>query len=185
MESELTVREIMDREYVGVTQSDDLIETVELLLAEDKETAVVLRGSEQVGVVTERDILAALAKGPDPTEATVGEVMSEHVPTVSPDTTISAAADQLSTQQNRRLVVTDGAEPKGVITQEDLLAGRNYAIEQESEDAAVIHTEGTTTNTAPADDSFENQGICEVCGKLTRGLASFNGQLRCPDCREV
>ncbi|WP_436901944.1 CBS domain-containing protein [Halovenus halobia] len=182
MESELTVREIMDREYVGVTQSDDLVETVELLLAEDKEAAVVLRGSEHVGVVTERDILAALAQGPDPTEATVGEVMSEHVPTVTPDTTISAAADQLSTQHNRRLVVTDGAEPEGVVTQEDLLAGRNYAIEQESEKATVIHAEGTT---APADDSFENQGICEVCGTLTRGLASFNGQLRCPDCREV
>ncbi len=185
MESELTVREIMDREYVGVTQSDDLIETVELLLAEDKEAAVVLRGSEHVGVVTERDILTAVAKGPDPSEATVGEVMSDHVPTVSADTTISAAADQLSTQHNRRLVVTDGAEPEGVVTQEDLLAGRNYAIEQESENAAVINAEGTTAAAGPADDNFENQGICEVCGTLTRGLASFNGQLRCPDCREV
>jgi len=183
MESELTVREIMDREYVGVTQSDDLIETVELLLAEDKETAVVLHGSEHVGVVTERDILAALAEGPDPTEAAVGDVMSEHVPTVSPETTISSAADQLSTQQGRWLVVTNGSEPTGVVTQEDLLAGRNYAIEQESESAAVVHTEGTAATTA--DDGFENQGICEVCGALTRGLASFNGQLRCPDCREV
>jgi CBS domain-containing protein len=183
MESELTVREIMDREYVGVTQSDDLVETVELLLAEDKETAVVLRGSEHVGVVTERDVLAALANGPDPTTATVGEVMSDHVPTVTPETTISSAADQLSTQQSRRLVVTDGAEPKGIVTQEDLLAGRNYAIEQESDNAAVVHADGTAT-TATEDD-FENQGICEVCGTLTRGLASFNGQLRCPDCREV
>lgn len=181
MESELTVREIMDREYVGVTQSDDLVETVELLLAEEKETAVVLRGSEHVGVVTERDILAALANGPDPTAATVGEVMSEHVPTVSPETTISSAADQLSTQQGRRLVVIDGAEPRGVVTQEDLLAGRNYAIE-ESEHAAAVHVDGTATT---SDDDFENQGICEVCGALSRGLASFNGQLRCPDCREV
>lgn len=183
MESELTMREIMDREYVGVTQSDDLVETVELLLTEDKETAVVLRGSEHVGVVTERDILAALANGPDPTTATVGAVMSDRVPTVSPETTISSAADQLSTQRGRRLVVTDGAEPKGIVTQQDLLAGRNYAIEQESGAAAAVHADGTTATVA--DDDFENQGICEVCGTLTRGLASFNGQLRCPGCREV
>lgn len=191
MESELTVREIMDREYVGVTESDSLVETVELLLDEDKETAVVLHGSEHVGVVTERDILASLVDGPDPREATVGEVMSEHVPTVEPETTVSTAADQLSTKPARRLVVTNGAEPEGIITQEDLLAGRNYSIESETATATgeVIAEEtiggaGTAT-TPPAEEGFEDQGICEVCGTLTRDLTSFNGQLLCADCREM
>lgn len=192
MDSELTVREIMDREYIGVTESDALVETVELLLAEDKETAVVLHGSEHVGVVTERDILSTLVEGPDPSEATVGDVMSEHVPTVDPETTVSAAADQLSTQPARRLVVTNGSEPEGIITQEDLLAGRNYAIEQEMTTTganeplteATIGGAGTAT-TPPDEEGFEDQGICEVCGTLTRDLSSFNGQLLCADCREM
>ena len=192
MESELTVREIMDREYVGVTESDELVETVELLLAEDKETAVVLHGSEHVGVVTERNILSTLVDGPDPAEATVGDVMSEHVPTVSPETTVSAAADQLSTQSVRRLVVTNGSEPEGVLTQNDLLAGRTYPTDQETTSAAsgevlaeeTIGGAGTAT-TPPAEEGFEDQGICEVCGTLTRDLTSFNGQLLCADCREM
>jgi predicted transcriptional regulator len=192
MNSELTAREIMDREYVGVTQSDALIETVELLLAEDKETAVVLHGSEHVGVVTERDILSTLVDGPDPSEATVGDVMSEHVPTVSPETTLSAAADQLSTGSARRLVVTAGTEPEGVITQDDLIVGRNYSLEQETTPAATGEglAEGTvggagTTTTPPAEEGFEDQGICEVCGTLARDLMSVNGQLVCVDCREM
>ncbi|MXR51864.1 CBS domain-containing protein [Halovenus sp. WSH3] len=192
MDSELTVREIMDREYVGVTESDSLVETVELLLEEDKETAVVLHGSEHVGVVTERDILSALVDGPDPTEATVGEVMSDHVPTVKPEATVSAAADRLSTQPARRLLVTNGAEPEGVVTEEDLLAGRSYRIDSETTTAAtgeVIAEEtiggASTETTPPAEDRFEDQGICEVCGTLTRDLASFNGQLLCTDCREM
>jgi CBS domain-containing protein len=190
MESELTVREIMDREYVGVTESDALVETVELLLTEDKETAVVLHGSEHVGVVTERDILSTLVEGPAPSEATVGDVMSEHVPTVDPETTVSAAADQLSTQSARRLVVTSGSEPEGVITEEDLLAGRNYSIEQETAatgPAEVVEEVGGagTATTPPAEEGFEDQGICEVCGTLTRDLSSFNGQLLCADCRAM
>lgn len=192
MDSELTVREIMDREYVGVTESDGLVETVELLLEEDKETAVVLHGSEHVGVVTERNILSTLVDGPDPSEATVGDVMSEHVPTVSPETTVSAAADQLSTQSARRLVVTNGSEPEGVLTQNDLLVGRNYPTEQDTTSTAsgevlaeeTIGGAGTAT-TPPAEDEFEDQGICEVCGTLTHDLTSFNGQLLCADCREM
>lgn len=189
MDSQVTVREIMDREYVGVTESDALVETVELLLEEDKETAVVLHGSEHVGVVTERDILSTLVDGPDPSEATVGDVMSDHVPTVSPETRLSAAADQLSTQSVRRLVVTNGAEPEGVITQDDLLAGRNYSIEQETAPAAsgdalgeeAVGGAGTATP-SPGEEEFEDQGICEVCGTLSRDLTSDNGQLVCADC---
>jgi len=191
MEPELTVREIMDREYVGVTESDELVETVELLLEEDKETAVVLHGSEHVGVVTERDILSTLVDGPEPSNATVSDVMSEHVPTVQPETTVSSAADRLSTQTARRLIVTDGSEPEGVLTQNDLLAGRNYSAEQEP---ASVRTEtrteeavagaGTAT-TQPSENAFEDQGICELCGTLTRELTSFNGQLLCADCREM
>jgi len=192
MNSELTVREIMDREYLGVTESDALVETVELLLEEDKETAVVLRGSEHVGVVTERDILRTLVGGPEPSEATVGDVMSEAVPTVPPETTVAGAADQLSTQPARRLLVANGSEPKGVITQNDLLAGRSYSIEQESTPAPsgeilAEETTGTagTATTSTADEGFEDQGICEVCGTLTRELTSFNGQLLCADCRAM
>lgn len=187
MESEITVREIMDREYVGVTESDGLVETVELLLEEDKETAVVLHGSEHVGVVTERDVLSVLVEGPDPSEATVGDAMTEHVPTVSPEETVSAAADQLSTQQSRRLVVTNGSEPEGVITEEDLLAGHSYVTEQgATAGIAEEATSGAGAVTARQEtESFEDQGICEVCGSLSRDLASFNGQLLCVDCREM
>ncbi|MEF8787364.1 MAG: CBS domain-containing protein, partial [Haloarculaceae archaeon] len=36
-----------------------------------------------------------------------------------------------------------------------------------------------------AEDNFEDQGICEVCGTFTRDLSSFNGQLLCDDCRDM
>lgn len=191
MNSDVTVREIMDREYVGVTESDELIGTVELLLEEDKETAVVLHGSEHVGVLTERDVLRLLVDGPAPDSAVVEDAMNEHVPTVPPDETVSSAADRLSTEPARRLVVTDGTEPIGVVTQEDLLAGQSYnteqaaAIEETHEVAATAETRETVTSTANGTESFEDQGICEVCGALSRDLSSFNGQLLCVECRDM
>lgn len=207
MNAELTVREIMDREYVGVSESDDLVETVALLLEEQKETAVVLHGSEHVGVLTERDVLSLLVGDTDPEEATVGDAMTEHVPTVPPEESVDSAADRLSTQSARRLVVANGAEPLGVVTEEDLLAGRRYPTERSegvtgpgeaatavTGEAAAVPTDAGTegfeqrggeTIEGSEGGGFEEQGICEVCGSLTRDLSPFNGQLLCPECRDV
>lgn len=191
MKTEVSVREVMDREYVGANESDDLVETVELLLREDAETAVVLRGSEPVGVLTERDVLALLVEGPDPESATVSDAMTESVPTVSPNTSLDAAADQMSTQSARRLVVTNGGEPLGLITEHDLLTTRTRtptADHGQGETATVDAGAGTALATeaeTEAEDNFEDQGICEVCGTFTRNLSPFNGQLLCDDCRDM
>jgi CBS domain-containing protein len=191
MKTEVSVREVMDREYVGANESDNLVETVELLLREEAETAVVLRGSEPVGVLTERDVLALLVEGPDPQTATVGDAMTESVPTVSPDTSLDAAADQMSTRSARRLVVTTGGEPLGLITEHDLLTTRTHSptAEHEQGGTATVDAGAGTALAAEAEteaeDNFEDQGICEVCGTFTRDLSSFNGQLLCDDCRDM
>ena len=190
MKTEVSVREVMDREYVGATESDSLVDTVELLLREDAETAVVLRGSEPVGVLTERDVLALVVDGPDPETATVGDAMTESIPTVSPETSLDEAADMMSTRSARRLVVTSGGEPLGLITEHDLLTTRTRNPDADAEGPAVATVESGGTALAAeteteAADSFDDQGICEVCGTFTRSLASFNGQLLCADCRDM
>jgi CBS domain-containing protein len=187
MNSEVTVRELMNREFVGVSESDDLVETVELLLREDAETAVVLRGSEPVGVVTERDVLALLVDGPDPKTATVADAMTESLPTVSPDQTLDEAADRMSARSARRLVVLDRGELLGIITEHDLLSGRvvEPARERPLEATTGAGSAESTLAGESTDDSFEDQSICEVCGSFASDLSSFNGQLVCPDCRDI
>lgn len=187
MNEAVTVREMMDREYVGVSESDDLVETVELLLREEAEAAVVQRGSEHVGFLSERDILALLVEGPSPEDATVGDAMTETVPTIEPDASLESAADMLSTRSARRLLVSNGSEPLGFLTERDLLATKTQ--ERREIDSPVAESEQMTmsmhgsTDSASTEDHFDDQGICEACGKLTQGLAGVNGQVLCSDCR--
>ncbi len=188
MNADVTVREVMDREYVGVSESDDLLETVELLLREGAETAVVVRGSDPVGVLTERDVLALLVEGPEPDEATVADAMTESIPTIGPDASLEAAADRMSGWEARRLVVTNGGEPLGLITEHDLLTTRTHEPARGMGEAPVESGPGTAMAVeaeTEAEDTFEDQGICEVCGTFTRDLAAFNGQLLCGDCRDM
>jgi CBS domain-containing protein len=195
MNGAVSVRELMNREYVGVSEADDLVETVELLLDEGAEISVVQQGSECVGVLTERDVLSVLAEGPPLEEATVGDAMTESVPTVGPDESVEAAATELSSRSVRRLVVTDGGEPLGVLTERDVLASRTYGSEPGTTpaDTAPVgdRAHGATGNQSAAretsanTDQFENQSICEGCGALASDLAAFNGQLLCAECRDI
>jgi len=195
MNENVTVREVMEREFVGVSESDDVLETTELLLREDADLAVVLRGAEPVGVVTDRDVLAHLVSGRDPASATVEDVMTESVPTVSADQTLPEARDRMASWSTSWLVVSDGSEPDGIVTQHDILATSTLgseatATEGRERQQGMQQQMAATTNAAAnsqsaTDDAFDEQGICEMCGALTRDLSSFNGQLLCVDCRDI
>ena len=193
MNADVTVREVMDREYVGVSESDDLVETVELMLREDADTALVLRGQEPVGVLTDRDVLALLVEGPAPETASVGDAMTASVPTVDATESLPEAADRMAARSARWLVVTEptAGEPLGLLTEHDLLESSRHAAETGPEATASVGVDagrGTamaTESETEAQDSFQDQGICERCGALTRDLAGLNGQLLCADCRDI
>ncbi|WP_436932723.1 CBS domain-containing protein [Halosimplex halobium] len=197
MQRDASVREVMDREFVGVSEGDDLGQTAELMLEEGVDSAVVLRGSDPVGVVTERDALAAFVdrEGDPPTAA---EAMTDEVPTVPPDLTIAEAADRLSAGSTQRVLVSDGDEPLGVLTERDLLTASpfaptaNEAAPADRERAVAGVTQGRGEQGVEQADSrrgedshFEDQSLCEACGSLSRELSTFNGQLLCPDCRDI
>ncbi len=191
MNPDVRVQEVMDREYLGVSESDDLLSTVELFLRDGVDTAVVLRGSEPVGVVTSRDVLRLLVDGPDPADATVQDAMTDEVPSVAPDTSVAAAAEELSTRDARRVVVSgDDGEPQGILTEHDVLAIRPFGAETDQPTGRLSMEQTAGSGHGPdeeraAVEEFREQGICEVCGTFTGDLAAFNGQLVCADCRNI
>ncbi|MBV0901107.1 CBS domain-containing protein [Haloarcula salina] len=191
MNGEVTVQEVMNREYVGASESDDLLETTELLIREDQHPILVLRGNEPVGVATDRDILAYVVDGGDPSTATIGDVMREAIPTVDPEASLPEARDRMAARSAEFLVVTAGGEPMGTLTEHDILSSARLESESTEtpetvQQVATTGQQAATEGMEPATaDTFDEQGICSDCGTLTRDLASFNGQLLCPDCRDV
>ncbi|WP_276272133.1 CBS domain-containing protein [Haloarcula litorea] len=192
MNEPVSVREVMNREYVGVSESDDLLETTELLVREDESTALVLRGNDPVGVVSQRDILGYLVSDGDPASATVEDAMTESVPTVAPAIRLPEARDRMAAWSTDWVLVAEEGEPLGTLTEGDILSSARLESEAtvdvaDDDERRVAATQSAAADgTATAvDDTFEDQGICSACGTLTRDLASFNGQLLCVDCRDV
>lgn len=175
MNGNVTVSDVMTREFVGASEADEVLDTVALMLEERAECAVVLRGAEPVGLLAERDVLRLIVEGRDPATATVDEAMSPEPARIEPGASAAAAAERLSTLDARHLVVwNEGVD--GLLTERDLVTA-----------ATIEPAPEATVDVAPAavGGTYSSQSICETCGSLTRDLVDIHGQLLCPDCRDV
>jgi CBS domain-containing protein len=80
--------------------------------------AAVVLDPEQPGpgIITERDILLALAEGQDPDEEKVGAHLSENLTFAAPDWSLERAAEAMVRGGFRHLVVVDSGETVGVLS---------------------------------------------------------------------
>lgn len=188
MNVDVTVRDVMSHEFVGVNESDDVRGTVQLMLEEGVDCAVVLRGQEPVGVLTERDVMTLVAEDRSPEGTTVGELMGASGPTVEPEAGVDRALDMMATADVRRLLVGQSGLV-GVLTEHDLLSAAALERYQEPENARPIATNGAdeyaTASTRTPDTAISDQSICQECGSLSRDLVEVDGQLLCPDCQDI
>jgi CBS domain-containing protein len=76
-----------------------------------------------IGIVTERDMVAALAEGADPKRTRVADYMTELPVTISPDDDVKVAAHRMAELGVRHLPVVDGQYLVGMLSMRDLLTG--------------------------------------------------------------
>ena len=81
---------------------------------------VVLAGERLAGILTERDILKAVATGFEP-DARVSDWMTRHPETIESDDTTDHAAALMIHGGFRHLPVVDGGEIKGILSIRDLM----------------------------------------------------------------
>lgn len=98
-----------------------LSEASRAMAAEGHGSLGVVDGRAVVGVLTERDVVRALAGDADPTEATVAEWMGRDPDVFDPATDVFDAAAWLLESGYRHLPVMAGAELLGIVSLRDLL----------------------------------------------------------------
>jgi CBS domain-containing protein len=116
------IRWLVGRETVEVRSSDALRRAAEVLHAESVGAVVVLGPGGLAGVLSERDIVRALAEGGDPDVDRVSEYMTYEVMTVEASEPVSAVAAQMLANEIRHVVVTSAGALEGVVSIRDVLA---------------------------------------------------------------
>jgi len=179
----VTLADVMNRDFVGVSESDDIVAAARTMRGAGESTAVVLRGSEPVGVVTAVDALDHFVDGG--TNETIADVMGPAPPTLRPEADVDDATTALSRTETDALLVANGDGILGVVTARDIATVPRGPGEAETTAAVVAQAaEGSGSAKAVEEpDSYSAQSICEACGGLARNLTDVNGQLLCPECK--
>ncbi len=116
----MKVSEIMTKATVTDAAQDTLAEAAARMWNAQTGSLLVMEGEQLLGIVTERDVLRAIAHGMDPQQVPVKDLMRTDVITVGPQTTLKEAAKLMATKWIRHLPVVEGSKVVGILSQRDL-----------------------------------------------------------------
>lgn len=116
----MQVRDVMTEPTVTESATDSLRAAAERMWRQQTGSLLVTEQGHLTGIITERDILRAVALGADPDRTTVDEVMTADVFTVPPHMPLQQAAREMAVRWIRHLPVTDGGRLLGVVSMRDV-----------------------------------------------------------------
>jgi CBS domain-containing protein len=117
----MKVRDVASSAVVAVGPAQSLREATQLMAKHRVGSAVVQDAEQLVGILTERDVLNAVASGAAAETVTVQDIMTADVVTVGPDWDLVEAAAEMARRRIRHLVVYEGGQLLGVLSVRDVL----------------------------------------------------------------
>lgn len=131
----MLVSDIMNRNVVSITPSETASKAAQLLSRYNIGSLPVCDEDKTVkGVVTDRDIVVrCLAKGRDPENTPVSDIMTGRVIYVNPNASIKKASALMSSEQIRRLPVVKDDKLIGMLSLGDI--ARNEECDMEAASA--------------------------------------------------
>ncbi|MBI4181853.1 MAG: CBS domain-containing protein [Candidatus Aenigmarchaeota archaeon] len=119
------VQDVMHRRVITVDPSLLLQEAAAIMADNHVGSLVVVAGGALKGILTERDLLIALAQlGKEVVYATVGDLMTNYVISVGPRERLAAALELMRTHHIKKLPVVEDGRLEGILTTTDIIAAK-------------------------------------------------------------
>jgi CBS domain-containing protein len=113
-------RDHMSRDLLSVSPGDSLSEVAQRMVDRDVGAVLVMDGSELSGILTERDVLRAVAAGIEE-NTVVSDWMTRDPDTMAPDDTTQHAAVLMIHGGFRHLPLMEGKDVVGMLSIRDLM----------------------------------------------------------------
>ena len=121
MKTGIKVGDIMTRNFFYCSPEIEVLEAVKIMAKNRIGSLVVKEKEKLAGIITERDIIWALAKKNDLRGVKVKQIMTKRVVTIAPSKDIYDAIIRMKKKRFRRLPVVEKGKVVGVITWKDIL----------------------------------------------------------------
>jgi CBS domain-containing protein len=118
----LTLRELIREDLVLVSPSDTVAVLCRQLEAHRVGSALVVNEGTLVGIVTERDVVRAVAQGADAGQSNVSDYMTASPLTIYDDSSMEEAAHEMISNRIRHIPVVDSQnQVLGILSIRDIV----------------------------------------------------------------
>ena len=116
----MKISEIMTKAAVTDSADDTIADACDKMRHAQTSSILIMDGERLVGIFTERDVVKLVARGGDPGDTRLKDVMTTDIVTIGPFTTLKEAANLMATKWIRHLPIVEGSKVVGMISQRDL-----------------------------------------------------------------
>ena len=178
MKSGYKVMDAMTTKPVSVSPEITLQECAGIMNENHVSTVIVQDNENYVGILSDQDIVRkVVAKGDNPLNKKVEEIMETNLVTIEPETDIYAALIKMRDLNIRHLPVVKDSQMMGLLTLKDILK-----IQPQLFELLVEKFELREENRKPLNRIIPDEGICQVCGEYSEEIKDTDGSLCCPKC---
>jgi len=162
----MLIKDIVQRDLATVTPKASLGEVLRILNRNEVRHVPVVEDERLVGIISDRDIKAALAlslgPGGEPIHRMAGQIMTRDPETIAPMVAVEAAARIMVTKRISALPVTEQGRLTGIVTETDLLRLLSHAmgaLEPSSRVDVIVPGAGSAVSVSDVISLVEATGI--------------------------
>lgn len=121
MKTGIKVGDIMTRNFIYCHEDDELLKAVKIMAKNRIGSLIIKEKDKLLGIITERDIMMAVAKNENLKGLKVKDVMTKRVETISPNKDLYDAIIKMKKKNIRRLPVVEKGKVIGLVTWKDII----------------------------------------------------------------
>lgn len=182
----IKVGDVMTRQLITVTPSENVIECAKKMAGKDVGIIIVKKGNKLTGVLTERDVIWALTKKGNLSKVKAGDIMLRKINTIKPSRDIYEALVRMKKQNTKWLPITVNGRVIGLLTINDILRIEPGLFELVRGNLAIKEAEEKlkrADNVGLGKGSWSTEGECGDCGGFDL-LHNLDGEMICEGCRD-
>jgi signal-transduction protein with cAMP-binding, CBS, and nucleotidyltransferase domain len=185
------VGDVMTRDFVSVSPDTPVDKCAREMMAKHVGSLIVKDGQNLKGIITEGDVIKAIASKKNLAKIKASDVMTRGVVSISPSEDMYNALIKMRGKKVRWLPVTIKGRVIGMLTVKDILRVepslfdivREFTpIKEEEEKLSAIKLRKRRESLARG-DVWAKEGECDECG-LFGLLFNVDGRLLCEECKD-